>query len=73
MRALDAARPTLSVLGIPDVVAASIERYSLSGSDCMDFIIKVAGPLRPAGLKLPARTALDVPLTYIQKIVAENS
>ena len=46
-RALAAARPTLSVLGIPDAVAASLERYSLNENDCIDFAIKVAEQLRP--------------------------
>jgi hypothetical protein len=32
-KALAAARPTMSILGIPDSIAASIERYSLNEND----------------------------------------
>ncbi|MFG1289854.1 hypothetical protein [Xanthobacter versatilis] len=71
-RAIEAARPTLSALGIPDDLAASAERYSLSGNDCMDFIIKVAQPLKSVGLSAPPRTATDTPLRYIQKMIATN-
>jgi len=71
-RAIATARPTLTVLGIPDQVAASVERYSLSGNDCMDFILRVAQPLKSAGLSIPARGATDTPLDYIRKMTAAN-
>jgi hypothetical protein len=71
-RALAAARPTLSVLGIPDAVAASLERYSLNENDCIDFAIKVAEQLRPAGLSVPPRSAADTPGVYIAKLMNAN-
>ncbi|WP_291851219.1 hypothetical protein [Bradyrhizobium sp.] len=71
-RALDAARPTLSALGIPDAVAASVERYSLNGHDCMDFISNVAQPLKTAGLSTPERAATDTPIAYIRKLIDAN-
>lgn len=71
-RALAAARPTLSALGIPDAVAASAERYTLSGNDCMDFIGRVAQPLKAVGLVLPPRGPTDAPLDYIRKMSVAN-
>jgi hypothetical protein len=70
--ALMAARPTLVILGIPDNVAASAERYSLSGNDCLDFMIRVAQTLRAAGLVVPSRTSTDTPMTFVQKLIAAN-
>ena len=72
-KSISAARPTLTVLGIPDQAAASVERYSLSGNDCMDFIMRVAQPLKPAGLSIPPRGATDTPLDYIRKLTAANA
>ncbi|MBR1276075.1 hypothetical protein [Bradyrhizobium sp. AUGA SZCCT0283] len=71
-RALSAAKPTLTVLGIPDTVAASLERYSLNENDCIDFTMKVAQQLRSAGLSVPARTATDTPAAYIAKLINAN-
>ncbi|MGH1556973.1 hypothetical protein ACRAWD_02570 [Caulobacter segnis] len=36
-------------MGIPDAVAASAERYTLNGNDCIDFAMKVAQIIKPAG------------------------
>lgn len=71
--ALAAARPTLTTLGIPDAVAASAERYTLNGNDCIDFVIKVAQPIKLAGLKVPTRGATDTPMSFLKKLVAANS
>ena len=71
-RALSAARPTLTILGVPDTVAASIERYSLNENDCIDFAMKVAQQLRSAGLSVPARAATDTPPAYITKLINAN-
>lgn len=66
--AITAARPTLTALGIPDDDARFLERYSLNGNDCIDFIIRVARTLQNAGLRVPARTATDTPASYISKL-----
>lgn len=71
-RALAAARPTLVILGIPDQVAGSLERYSLNENDCVDFAIKVAQQLRTAGLSVPNRNSVETPAQYISKLVAAN-
>ena len=70
--ALAAARPTLTLLGIPEAVAASAESYALNGNDCVDFAIRIAQVLRPVGLSVPARTAVDTPASYIQKLLTAN-
>lgn len=70
--ALNAARPTLTAVGVPDVVAASAERYTLNGNDCVDFAIKVAQVIKPVGLKVPARDATDTPMSYLKKLIAAN-
>lgn len=71
--ALAAARPTLTAVGVPDAVAASVERYTLNGNDCIDFAMKVAQVIKPAGLNVPARGAIDTPMSYLQKLIAANS
>lgn len=71
-QALAAAQPTLTALGVPANVAASAERYSLNGNDCIDFAVRVAGALRPAGLSVPARAAADTPMGFIRRLIAAN-
>jgi hypothetical protein len=71
-RALVASRPTLATLGIPEAVAASLERYTLGSNDCLTFAERVASALAPAGLKVPARTPIDTPATWIRKLIAAN-
>lgn len=71
-KALAAAKPTLSILGIPDTVAASLERYSLNENDCIDFAIKVAKELQPVGLSVPPRGATDTPAAYVAKLMNAN-
>ncbi|MDQ2762520.1 MAG: hypothetical protein M3Y22_03230, partial [Pseudomonadota bacterium] len=41
-KALIVAQPTLTAIGIPADVAASVERYSLGSDDCIAFALKVA-------------------------------
>ncbi len=71
-KALAAAKPTLSSLGIPDNVAASLERYSLNENDCIDFTIKVAQQVKSAGLSVPSRKPTDTPTAYIVKLINAN-
>lgn len=71
-KAVAAARPTLTALGLPDALAASAESYSLSANDCVDFVVRVAGALKAAGLKVPERAAIDTPAAYIAKLSAAN-
>jgi hypothetical protein len=71
-RALAAARPTLTIIGIPDNVAASLERYSLNENDCLDFTVRVALQIRTAGLSIPARSSTDTPAAYITKLINAN-
>ncbi|MBQ1499185.1 MAG: hypothetical protein IIZ38_12800 [Sphingomonas sp.] len=71
-RAVAAARPTLTALGFSNETAAALERYSLNGNDCIDFAVRVADALAPAGLRVPARSAVDTPRTYLEKLIAAN-
>ena len=71
-RAVAAARPTLTALGIDAATAATLERYSLNGQDCMDFLMRVARQLAPAGLTVPPRAATDLPAGYVGKLIAAN-
>lgn len=71
-KAIAVARPTLTAMGIPDEIAASLERYSLNENDCINFAMKVAEQLRSVGLKIPARSALDTPASYIAKLEETN-
>ena len=72
VQALAAARPTLSMVGVPDALAASAERYSLNANDCIDFALKVAQPIRAKGLIVPTRTPTDLPSTYVRKLIDAN-
>lgn len=71
-KAVKAARPTLTALGIPDSLAASAENYSLNSNDCIDFAVRVANSLKDIGLNVPTRTATDTPGSYIAKFSAAN-
>lgn len=71
-RAVAAARPTLTVLGLPDALAASAESYALNGNDCVDFATRVATAIKPAGLSVPARSGTDQPIGYINKLISAN-
>lgn len=71
-KALAAAQPTLTAVGIPANVAASIERYSLGSNDCVSFAIKIANTLKAAGLVVPARSSIDTPASWIEKLIAAN-
>jgi hypothetical protein len=71
-RAIAAAQPTFTRFGFPAEIARSMERYSLSGNDCLDFIVRVANTLRQAGLVVPGRSPIDTPPAYIQKLVGAN-
>ena len=71
-KAIAAAQPTLTVLGVPADVAASIERYSLGSNDCLVFADKVAQTIKPAGLVVPVRSPTDTPNSWINKLIAAN-
>ena len=71
-RAVGAARPTLTAIGLPDGVAAAAESYALNGNDCIDYAMRVAKAMEPAGLRVPARSAKDLPADYIAKVKAAN-
>ena len=71
-RALTVAQPTLTALGIPADVAASIERYSLGSNDCVTFAQSVAAVVASAGLVVPVRAATDTPATWINKLIVAN-
>ncbi|HEX8301529.1 hypothetical protein [Sphingomonas sp.] len=71
-KALLAAKPTLASVGIPIDIAASIERYSLGDNDCITFAERVANALKPAGLKVPGRSATDTPAAWISKLSDAN-
>ena len=71
-RALAAAQPTLTAIGIPASVAASVERYSLGSNDCITFAQGVAAALKSAGLVVPARAATDTPASWIARLIAAN-
>lgn len=71
-RAVAAARPTLTAIGLSDGVAAAAESYALNDNDCVDYAMRVAKALEPAGLKVPARAATDLPADYIAKMKASN-
>lgn len=47
-------------------------RYSLGSNDCMTFAIKVAKLFESKGVKVPARTRLEVPGAYIRRLIDEN-
>lgn len=72
-KAVTAARPTLTAIGIPAETAASVERYSLGNNDCIAFAEKVAAALRAAGLVVPARAATDTPAAWIGKLQSANN
>jgi hypothetical protein len=71
-RAVSAARPTLTALGVPDQHATYGESYSLNEADCVDYVVKVASSLKGAGLNVPARSATDTPFRYIDKLLTAN-
>lgn len=71
-KGLAAAQPTLTMLGLPADLAASVERYSLESNDCITFAMRVATALKPAGLAVPVRTAVDTPEGWIKKLVTAN-
>jgi len=70
--AVQAARPALVLLGLPDNLAAYVESYRLGDNDCITFLMNVANTVKAAGLKVPPRTASDRPLGYVQKLIAFN-
>lgn len=67
-RAVVAAQPTLTALGVPAATAAAAERYTLGTQDCITFARKVATALAIAGLKVPPRAALDTPAAWIERL-----
>jgi hypothetical protein len=71
-QALAAAQPTLTRLGFPASVAASMERYTLGSNDCVTFAERVAATLKAAGLTVPTRSPTDTPATWINKLIASN-
>jgi hypothetical protein len=71
-RAVEAARPTLTAIGMTDREAASLERYTLNGNDCIDFVIRIARTLGSSGLNVPARRATDLPASYLSRLAADN-
>lgn len=71
-RAVAAARPTFTTIGLPDGVAAAAESYALNDNDCVDYAMRVAKALEPAGLTVPARAATDFPADYVAKMKAAN-
>ena len=71
-RAVAAARPTLTAIGLPDGLAAAAEIYSLNENDCIDLALRVAKTLVSAGLNVPDRGAADLPAGYIAKLKAAN-
>ncbi|MDN8618923.1 hypothetical protein [Variovorax ginsengisoli] len=71
-RAVAAARPTLTAIGLPDGVAAAAESYALNDNDCVDYAMRVAKAVELVGLKVPARAAMDLPADYIAKLKAAN-
>jgi hypothetical protein len=71
-RAIAAARPTLSALGLPDELAATAESYSLTGNDCIDFALRVAQIVQSSGLNVPPRGPTDTPGAYIRKLINAN-
>jgi hypothetical protein len=71
-QAVAAAQPTLTKLGFPASLAASMERYTLGSNDCVTFVEKVAVTLKTAGLTVPVRNSTDTPATWINKLIASN-
>lgn len=71
-RAIAAAEPTLTALGIASTVAASAETYSLNDNDCITFAEKIASSLKPYGLEVPTRSAADTPASWVKKLSAAN-
>ncbi len=71
-KALAAAQPTLTRLGFPASISASMERYTLGSNDCVSFAEKVAATLKAAGLTVPSPSSTDTPSSWINKLIASN-
>ncbi|MFC3430872.1 hypothetical protein [Sphingobium fuliginis] len=62
----------LAKMGIGRPTDEVAELYKLAENDCMSFAIDIANLLKPRGLKVPARGRTELPMAYIQRLIAAN-
>lgn len=71
--ALDRARDFLGgqLPSAPDR-RATLLRYTLGVEDCVTFVSRVGSNFAPLGLTVPVRGAVELPLTYIRRVIESN-
>ncbi|TBC12702.1 hypothetical protein [Rhizobium ruizarguesonis] len=62
----------LAGLGLTDAGAPVLQAYRLGENDCMTYALNVAGVLKARGLVVPNRGATELPLDYMQRLIASN-
>lgn len=62
----------LETMGVIPAGTPVFEAYKLGESDCMTFVMAVAGVLEPRGLRIPDRGATEFPMAYIQRLIDDN-
>lgn len=62
----------LAALGIATNSGVVLQEYRLGAEDCMTFASGVAAVLKSRGLAVPDRKATELPLDYMQRMIAEN-
>ena len=59
-------------LGLAPAALPVFESYKLGSQDCINWMLRVASVVSPVGLRVPTREASDLPVAYVEKLIAAN-
>ena len=69
-KAMSRAQPFHTIPALASLKYTAV--YSLTSNDCITFMTEVAGEFKPRGVNVPVRSATDLPLVYLRKLIDAN-